>query len=228
MYCKDNPVMYVDPSGYAPRWLQVAGWIGLAVGLVLCLGSIGVLAASLNTKIFLAAVAVGAAKGALIGAGVGIGFGAIAGGAGALISGEEFGSNEFWSDVLYGGMFGFGVGSIIGALFGAFNGANGWYNAKAIEFTNVGSDEVVLGRKPGYVEIAKSKGATYFNTTDDIWYATQSMRGVGSKGMWRINKAFLKQQIKAGAHFTLINPSSGYFYAKEVAYVMKYGVYAFL
>lgn len=46
--------------------------------------------------------------------------------------------------------------------------------------------------------------------------------------MWRINKAFLKQQIKARARFTLADPTSVYFYAKEVAYVMKYGVYAFL
>ena len=102
-------------------------------------------------------------------------------------------------------------------------GANCWYNAKAIEFTNVGSKEVVLGRSPGYVEVAKSKGAIYFHTSDEIWNATHSMKGVGSKGMWRINKAFLKQQIKAGARFTLLDPKGGYFYAKEFAFVLKYG-----
>lgn len=37
-----------------------------------------------------------------------------------------------------------------------------------------------------------------------------------------------KQQIKAGAHFTLTSPSSGYYYAKEVAYVMKHAIYVFL
>ena len=46
--------------------------------------------------------------------------------------------------------------------------------------------------------------------------------------MWRINKAFLKQQIKTGAHFLLANEPGGFFYAKEVAYVMKYGMYTFL
>lgn len=220
--------MYADPSGHAPQWLQIAGWIGLGVGILVCGVAIGILTAGVGTATFLGAVAVGAAKGALIGAAIGVGAGAIAGGAGAMIAGEEFGSSEFWSDVLYGGMLGFGVGAVVGAVAGGFHGANGWYNAKALEFTNVGSNEVVLGRSPGYVDVARSRGATYFHTTDDIWNATQSMRGVGSKGMWRINKTFLKQQIKAGAHFTLVDPASGYFYAKEVAYVMKYGIYAFL
>lgn len=223
MYCNDNPVMYADPSGYAPQWLKIAGWIGLAVGTALCIGAITILTAGVGTATFLGTVAVGAAKGALIGAGIGIGVGTIAGGVGAIISGESFGSNEFWSDVLYGGMLGFGIGSLIGAITGGFVCANGWYNAKAIEFTHVGSKEVVLGRSPGYVEVAENKGATYFHTSDEIWNATQSMKGVGSKGMWRINKAFLKQQIKAGARFTLLDPKGGYFYAKEFAFVLKYG-----
>ena len=227
-YCANNPIMNIDPSGHAPQWLQIAGWIGLGVGILVCGVAIGILTAGVGTATFLGAVAVGAAKGALIGAAIGVGAGAIAGGAGAMIAGEEFGSSEFWSDVLYGGMLGFGVGAVVGTVAGGFYGANGWYNAKALEFTNVGSNEVVLGRSPGYVDVARSRGATYFHTTDDVWNATQSMRGVGSKGMWRINKAFLRQQINAGAHFTLVDSTSGYFYAKEVAYVMKYGLYAFL
>jgi len=227
-YCQNNPIVYADPSGHAPEWLQIAGWIGLGVGILVCGVAIGILTVGVGSATFLGAVAVGAAKGALIGATIGVGAGAIVGGAGALISGEEFGSSEFWSDVLYGGMLGFGVGAVVGAVAGGFHGAKGWYNAKALEFTNVGSNEVVLGRSPGYVDVARSRGATYFHTTDDVWNATKSMRGVGSKGMWRINKAFLRQQINAGAHFTLVNPASGYFYAKEVAYVMKYGIYAFL
>lgn len=92
--------------------------------------------------------------------------------------------------------FGVGAGEIfggVGAISGGFYGANGWYNAKALEFTNTGSNEVVLGRSPGYVDVARRRGATYFHTTDDIWKVTQSMKGVGSKRMWRINKAFLKQ-----------------------------------
>ena len=48
------------------------------------------------------------------------------------------------------------------------------------------------------------------------------MKGVGDNGMWKINKAFLKQQIKSGARFTLSEPSSGYFYAKEYVYIIKH------
>ena len=227
-YCMNNPVNYSDVSGHAPQWLQIAGWVGLGVGILVCGVAIGILTAGVGTTAFLGAVAVGAAKGALIGAAIGVGAGAIVGGAGALISGEEFGSSEFWSDVLYGGMLGFGVGAVVGAVAGGFYGANGWYNAKALEFTNVGSNEVVLGRSPDYVDIARSRGATYFNTTDDIWNATKNMPGVGSKGMWRINKAFLKQQIKSGSHFTLTAPRGGLHYAKEYDFIVKHAIHTFL
>lgn len=87
--------------------------------------AIGILTAGVGTATFLGAVVVGAAKGALIGAAIGVGAGAIAGGAGAMIAGEEFGSSEFWSDVLYGGMLGFGVGTVVGAVAGGVHGANG-------------------------------------------------------------------------------------------------------
>lgn len=46
------------------------------------------------------------------------------------------------------------------------------------------------------------------------------MKGVGSKGMWRINRAFLNQQIKAGAQFTMSSPAGGYMYLKEIAYLL--------
>ena len=81
--------------------------------------------AGVSTATLVGAIAVGAAKGALIGAGIGIGVGSIAGGIGAVASGEELGSSEFWSDVLYGGMLGFGVGSLIGAISGGvYSGVN--------------------------------------------------------------------------------------------------------
>ena len=220
-YCNNNPVMNVDPEGNK-WWHWLAGALAV-IGAALVIGAITVLTAGVGTTIlagtFVGAVIHGAAVGALIGAGVGIVAGGIIGGA---VSG--------WSaeGILTGMGIGFGVGAIIGAVIGGMSGAHGWYNAKALEFTHAGSKEVVLGRSPGYVEIAKNRGATYFNTTDEIWNSTKAMKGVGNKGMWKINKAFLKQQIKAGAHFTLANPSSGFFYAKEVAYVMKYGIYAFL
>ena len=79
-------------------------------------------------------------------------------------------------------MFGFGIGPLIGPLSSSFIGANWCYNSKVIEFTNFESNEVVLGRSSGYVSVAKSKRATYFHTSEEIWNSTQSMRG-GSRGM---------------------------------------------
>ena len=95
----NNPIIMFDPSGHSPQWLQIAGWIGLGVGILVCGVAIGILTAGVGTAAFLGAVADGAAQGALIGAAIGVGTGAIAGGAWAMIAGEEFGSSEFWSDV---------------------------------------------------------------------------------------------------------------------------------
>ena len=185
-----------DTEEGIPWW----GWLLFGIGAalvvaaatVLTLGAFGIAAGGL-----VGAVLHGAAVGTLIGAGAGATIGVGAGAIYAWVTGSDM-----LTSILTGGMTGFGIGAVIGAVIGGTVGANSWYNAIAKQFTNIGSKEVVLGRSPGYVDIAKSRGATYFNTSDKIWNATKSLKGVGNKGMWRINKAFLKQQIKAGAHFT--------------------------
>ncbi len=53
------------------------------------------------------------------------------------------------------------------------------------------------------------------------------MFGVGKKGMWKINKTFLDQQIAAGKTFLLANnplTEGGFYFAKEVAYLAMKGV----
>ena len=233
-YCMNNPVMYSDGSGHAPEWLQVAGWIGLGVGLLLCGVAAGILLGGVGTATLVGAIAVGAAKGTLIGAAVGIGVGAISGGVGAMIDGEQFGSSEFWSDVLFGTFLGFGTGALIGAIAGGFYGANGWYNARALEFTNYGTnDEVVIGKyiensKYSYDAIAKSRGSTYYGTSNARWSEVRNMKFVGDNGMWKINKAFLKQQMRAGKNFLITNDYiSGYLF-KEVSYLTSKGIAIFL
>lgn len=84
-----------------------------------------------------------------------------------------------------------------------------------------------VGRFVTIVDIAKSRGETYFHTTNDVWNATGSLKGVGNRGMRKINKAFLKPQIQSGANFILTAQPSGCFYAKEVAWVIKHAVYMF-
>lgn len=220
-YCGNNPVMYTDPNGTA-KWWQ---WFLFGVGAALVVAAAIVLTVASGGAAggLIGAIAIGAAKGALIGAAVGSAVGIAGGAIYAGVTGADMGQS-----ILSGFLIGFGIGAIAGAVIGGTIGANGWYNAKALEFTNAGSKEVVLGRSPEYVSIAKERGATYFHTSNEIWESTKSLKGVGTNGMWRINKAFLKQQIKAGAHFTLTSPSSGYYYAKEVAYVMKHAIYVFL
>ena len=226
VYCGNDPVNMADPDGCAPKWLQIVGWVGFAIGATLCIASTIILFSGLSTATFIGAVVIGAAKGSLIGAGIGFGVGAVVGGVGAVLNGEEFGSKEFWSDFLYGGMAGFGVGAIVGAVYGGFYGANGWYNAKALEFTNSGSSEVFLGKDPTYYEIAQKYGGTSFHVSNEVWNSTASMKGVN---MWKINKAFLKQQIALKNKFVLTSYNITGMYAKEVAYVMSHGgVWAFL
>ncbi len=84
-YCSNNPIMYADPSGHAPGWLQCLA-IGLAiVGAALVLGAITALTMGVGTTIMVTsmagAVIHGAAVETLIGAGVGVVGGAIVGGA---------------------------------------------------------------------------------------------------------------------------------------------------
>lgn len=145
-YCFNNPVMYVDSDGCAPKWLQIAGWIGLGIGAALCLAAASVLTFGVGSLAgtLIGATIYGAAQGTLIGAGIGLSVGAIAGGIGAMISGESFGSDEFWSDVIFGGMLGFGAGSIIGGITGGFYGAYGYrVNSSYITYYGGNPQEVL-------------------------------------------------------------------------------------
>lgn len=37
MYCADNPISYIDPSGYAPKWWQwIVSSVSLTIGVALC------------------------------------------------------------------------------------------------------------------------------------------------------------------------------------------------
>ena len=117
-YCVNNPVMYLDSDGTAPKWVQVLGWVGLAVGVILVAAAITVLTMGVGTTIMATtmagAVIHGAAVGALIGAGVGIVAGGIIGGAVTDWSAEG---------ILIGMGIGFGAGALIGAIIGGATGA---------------------------------------------------------------------------------------------------------
>lgn len=100
------------------------------------------------------------------------------------------------------------------------------YSKLARQATKSGqAQEVVLGKfRQGfvsYVKVAKDRKATYFQL--DKW--DDVVKAVGQKNIWKINKAFLKQQHAAGKAFVLShNPAkaTGYF-LKEVNLLKKMG-----
>ncbi len=148
-YCLNNPIMYTDPTGHAPKWLQGLA-IGLTIlGVALVAGAITVLTAGTGWA-FMATTMAGAALhsaaiGTLIGAGVGIVGGAIVGG--ALTD---------WSveGVLTGAGIGFGALAFAGALIGAAVGsiqytsaANSWYGGKEEMIKHFNKHGVNMGYK---------------------------------------------------------------------------------
>ena len=108
MYCGNNPVGMIDPSGRLPEWLKWLS-VGLAViGAVLVVGAITVLTAGVGTATLMGSIAVGASYGILIGAGVGVSSGAIIGGV----------TTGTWEGALVGAGIGLGAGAIIGGVIG--------------------------------------------------------------------------------------------------------------
>ena len=227
-YCNNNPVMNVDPEGHA--WWNVLAWIG--VGLVAVAAGALLLSCSLGLALsggLLSTAISDAAIGSLIGSVGGAVAGAVGGAIYSAIAGEDL-SAGVWT----GMKIGFGAGAIIGAFVGGAVGVQSWYNMRAGEFTNLGtSNEVILGKyiynsPHSYEAVAAKRNATYFGTSPARWHEVETMFGVGEKGMWRINKIFLKQQAKAGKQFLITSDYiSGYLY-REVSYITSKGLQIFL
>lgn len=134
---------------------------------------------------------------------------------------------DLWNLIGQNLITGFSFGSIVGALTGGIGSYKQWFQARALEFTHTGlTNEVVLGRSAdNYNVIAESRKATYFYTTDARWNTVKNMRFVGEKGMWKINKIFLKNQIALGRTFYLAsNPVTYGFFGKELAYLSMLGL----
>ena len=54
------------------------------------------------------------------------------------------------------------------------------------------------------------------------------MKGVGEKGMWKINKVFLKQQMVLGKEFVITSDYIFGYLFKEVSYITSKDVALFL
>lgn len=217
--------MAEDPS-YDPGktwWEKFGKWVKFGIGILVIVGlAIATIVTGGATGGLAGAVCVGALKGAVIGAV-----------SGATVSGTLVGiasvcnNQGFWAGFVNGAADGFMFGAITGAITGGIEGANSWYNAKALEFThNAGSKEVVLGRTGVYDSVAEQRGATYYEMPADEW----GILSKNSNRAWKINKAFLKQQIRAGKNFLLASPidAGGYFFQKEIEYISRFVSYSFI
>jgi hypothetical protein len=90
---------------------------------------------------------------------------------------------------------------------------------------NADSNVVVLGKTlqdgVGYVKVAAHYRATYFKL--DNWRDLSSK--LSRAELWKINEAFLDQQLKAGKQFIFSHDplkATGFF-ADEVAYLKQFG-----
>jgi hypothetical protein len=108
------------------------------------------------------------------------------------------------------------------------------YASLAEEATQIGeTDEVYLGRFTGannpssYQNIARANKGTYFNLPTDIYNEVKSQ--YGEDAAWKINEAFINQQISQGKNFILTNDpdtATGTF-AREVKLLANNG-YSFV
>jgi RHS repeat-associated protein len=85
------------------------------------------------------------------------------------------------------------------------------------------SGETVLGSYPGYIDAAKSSGASYFDIGESQWNAIVA-RG---EDPWALNQAFLDNRIAAGDRVVLSTDRSevgfGTYLAREVQYLESHG-----
>ena len=132
MYCNDNPIMFVDPSGHMPEWaMWLVGGVLLAGSIVLTIATGGAAAGTIWATVHTIAT------GAMIGGITSATIGTIAGG----ISYENGVASWDWSGAAEGFMW----GSITGVISGAAGSA----------LSNVGSSLASYGKlgKLGYAGI---------------------------------------------------------------------------
>lgn len=95
---------------------------------------------------------------------------------------------------------------------------------------NPNADTVVLGKytegsASSYEQVAKAKGATYFELPGTSWAEAEFQ--LGPNKMWSINELFLEKQVALGKSFEFTNnptaPEAGYFTKLEFRYLSSQG-----
>ena len=163
-YCLNNPVMYEDPEGNAPKaWQVVLGIIGVA------------LVATAAVTAIIGTGGIGAfGVGALIGS---LSLGAVGAAVGGVI-GYATGGTE---GILGGVLAGFGIGAIVGFVVGGLIGLHSY---------NIDPDTRMIkeafkkldksGLRPGQTEVSKSKIMEIYKNYDPL-KAKSSIHSMGGK-----------------------------------------------
>lgn len=93
---------------------------------------------------------------------------------------------------------------------------------------NSSSDKVILGTTGNYDVIGEMNGYSYFQTSDETWRELVKTTGENYDEVWKVNKAYLDDEIAAGKEIFLSNnPKDTYylnngqpqFYQRELDYL---------
>ena len=194
MYCNNNPIMYVDPSGCLPKWVN---WI---LGGILIVGSIaltiataglgGVIASAIGNGIW-AAIAGGALAGGIVGAASGA---LLSAGTQIISNGIE---NFSWAEVGKGALTGLITGAIAGGIFGGI--------------THVYSSEVLANAASG-LDAAKYELKNSLGTLRSVKNLSKLPFG---------NSNIIKAVVNAAVNYN--NAYANYIAAKSMYEILRFG-----
>ena len=194
-YCNNDPINYTDPSGHL-AFFVVTAIIGAALGL-------GITAAvdyipdqtfNLHWGWYVGAGLLGAA----IGAGIGM-----------AVSYSATGTlTASFTDIRFG--------------FALKAAQNGNYSklAKFATHNNssgkVGLGKFIKGSSNSYEILSQKLGYTYYEMSSKYW--GKMVQALGDN-VWRVNQAFLDQQIALGKTFVMLSTDYSGYYLRELLYL---------
>jgi len=230
MYCGDNPVMNIDPSG-REWWNWLVSGLSILVGAVLCCvpggqgAGISMLvggATSMASNI-MDACGVNSKLSSIISSSLSIVAGAILcftpfASIGASMIGSGIGgiAGGFISESLGGS---FELGATIGNIAGGFIGSAAY---DGIKFSGVAKKGIVIGKSGEYDNYAKLNGYKYYEGLPGYKTLEKISPKLASKIGWASNHRYIKNVMLFGGKIYNLGGSKTGAYAKELELIGKY------